>query len=477
MDMDSPERVATRGRSDAVQEPPPRHRSLSPAQARRAAIYGPIPAARTYTIDPVVAIPHPIATHCLAASLCMSHLLTGSQDGYIRDYDIFASCNGKTFLTAPQRHHCGLGDSTMKAGTLRGWWASSPPNAPGESIPPVYSMAVHSDALWGLSGNAEGKVGLFTIRHDPGRVAHVINAHSKAVSAMTLAHDEKSVYTASWDSLAIQWDLNKGENARTFTGHTAQLTVICIRPQNTVTPYGSSNGPAVGNTNDDAKSEASYDDLFDEDTPPKPKINGLSLPGSTSGTANGRGIPTLEPNAYCDFSPDMLMTASIDGQVVLWDRRVRERVGRLDMGDKCPPWCISACWSADGSQIYAGRRNGTIDVWDVRQLGMRGQGTPRVLKILRNPLSSGPVSCVAAFPDGRHIACASNDNIRLWNVHDADTRPRALGFKIIAGHHGGIVSQILVDRGCRFMITASGDRGWMGESTKTVLVHDIKRVD
>lgn len=55
--------------------------------------------------------------------------------------------------------------------------------------------------------------------------------------------------------------------------------------------------------------------------------------------------------------------------------------------------------------MYAGRRNGTIDVWDARQLGISGPlGTPRLLRTLRNPSSSGVVSCVAALPDCRHLA-------------------------------------------------------------------------
>jgi transcriptional activator SPT8 len=59
----------------------------------------------------------------------------------------------------------------------------------------------------------------------------------------------------------------------------------------------------------------------------------------------------------------------------------------------------------NGMQIYAGRRNGTIDIWDVRNIGRSGPlETPRLLKTLRNPASSGVVSCVVAFPDGRHIA-------------------------------------------------------------------------
>jgi len=65
---------------------------------------------------------------------------------------------------------------------------------------------------------------------------------------------------------------------------------------------------------------------------------------------------------------------------------------------------MQACWSADGSQIYAGRRNGTVDVWDVRLVGRSGpSNTPRLLKTLRNPASSGVVSCVVAFPDCRHL--------------------------------------------------------------------------
>jgi transcriptional activator SPT8 len=125
-----------------------------------------------------------------------------------------------------------------------------------------------------------------------------------------------------------------------------------------------------------------------------------------------------------------------------------------------------ACWSATGMQIYAGRRNGAIDVWDVRQLGRSSAtGEPRLLKTIRNPASSGLVSCVAAFPDGKHIAwsvfecepymirqtltgtrcsrSASNDNIRLWNVAEAGVSTKSgVQFKIIPGHHGGFVSQM-----------------------------------
>lgn len=54
--------------------------------------------------------------------------------------------------------------------------------------------------------------------------------------------------------------------------------------------------------------------------------------------------PILELTSYAAFSPDMLMTASIDGQVILWDKRNHtpgKGVGRLWLSEKTPPWCLS----------------------------------------------------------------------------------------------------------------------------------------
>ncbi|WVW85841.1 hypothetical protein I302_107879 [Kwoniella bestiolae CBS 10118] len=254
-------------------------------------------------------------------------------------------------------------------------------------------------------------------------------------------------------------------------------------------------------------------------TPPvqKPKGLGLALPGqpkpppplvseqptpatsstgaaplfvpSSAGPSSSRQaaahIPLLSQTSYKAFSDDVLLTSSMDGQVVLIDRRVPPNegtgvgVGRLMPGERAPPWCMSACWSANGTQVLAGRRNGTIDVWDVRRSS--SASSPNLLRTLRTPAESGPISCLVAFPGGNHIATASQDNIRLWNTaefFDQEENMRKKSskppFKIIAGHHGGTISSMIVDPTSRFLITASGDRGWQGESTKVVLIHEVK---
>ncbi|EPQ58028.1 WD40 repeat-like protein [Gloeophyllum trabeum ATCC 11539] len=552
---------------------PPRERTpgpLSPAQQRRAQILATFnpSSPRSYTVEAMCAIPQPHPTHSLAASLCMTHLLTGCDDGYVRDYDIFAAVNGKNFLTAPQRHHCGVIEGTMKAGQLRFWWENPADperlgNIPAEEIPlsPVYSLAMHSDALWALAGSDQGHINLFTVRHDPGRLCHVMRGHRGHVSALSIQHDEKGFLSAGWDGDAIHWDLNTGQITKKFTAHGAQLASIAFRPicarpwippstnpkseeldglwvtpkkeedsvdfqqgnpQVNGAPGGALAAPPQPSgsrpppDDSDTKSDASFDPLFDDEpdgdgqdgdnasvfrtaagVPTGNQAFGATSIGQsrltsqpaysrTAGAPAPRNAPPLlDSREYAAFSPDTFLTASVDGQVILWDARASpgRGVGRLWMNEKTPPWCQSACWSANGEQIYAGRRNGTVDIWDVRQMGTSGpENTPRLMKTLRNPASSGVVSCVVAFPDGRHLACASQDNIRLWNVAEAG-EPDASGrvrsgaqFKIIPGHHGGYISQMLVDPAARFLVSASSNRGWHGDSTRTVFVHEIKHI-
>jgi len=87
----------------------------------------------------------------------MSHLLTGSEDGYIRDYDLFTGLNGKTFLSAPQRHHCGVVEGILKYAPIRVWW-ENPSDVKKEEgtdeppLSPVYSLLMQSDAIWSLAG-------------------------------------------------------------------------------------------------------------------------------------------------------------------------------------------------------------------------------------------------------------------------------------------------------------------------------------
>jgi hypothetical protein len=48
-----------------------------------------------------------------------------------------------------------------------------------------------------------GHINLFTVRHDTGRLCHVMNGHRGPVSALSMEHDEKGYFSAGWDGGAL----------------------------------------------------------------------------------------------------------------------------------------------------------------------------------------------------------------------------------------------------------------------------------
>jgi transcriptional activator SPT8 len=213
----------------------------------------------------------------------------------------------------------------------------------------------------------------------------------------------------------------EGESVIPSTGNTALPTPMAGSPPPSATP-----GLALPTASGLDSTSVLPSNGFD--TPPttsqvsgdvtSSKTQGQSPPGPTplfaqtpaqaqahpSREGAARGIPLLTRTSYAAFSSDIMMTSTMDGQVTLMDRRMPEggRVGRLQGGEKAPPWCMSACWSGDGNQVLAGRRNGTLDIWDVRRTS--NSRAPNLLRTLKTPTESGSISCVVAFPDGRHIA-------------------------------------------------------------------------
>lgn len=130
----------------------------------------------------------------------------------------------------------------------------------------------------------------------------------------------------------------------------------------------------------------------------------------TAPTTNSTPTPptsTLPPQSESTF-----LSASFDGTLRIWDRRVSQAIAVLPPYGGTPPWCTGACWSPDGNFFYAGRRNCTVDEWDVRKLGGGsagdlGRGGPgggsKPSRTFRFQQGSGPVYAVRGMPNGRHL--------------------------------------------------------------------------
>lgn len=293
---------------------------------------------------------------------------------------------------------------------------------------------------------------------DTGKIARRFVAHAAQLAALAVRP-----LGSDYPSIPLQFSQIKTDNGRPGKSHSAtgdetlsHSGVPTGRRSYVAASRLTSSHDSIEARHVDADAHSEADSLFGDepdaegepdDTPgvapplsipsagpaPAPLAASLAVPGPKPpmpAPAPKNAPPILDASSYAKFSHDIIMTAAMDGQVVLWDCRAASGagygVGRLWMGEKTPPWCLSvrhhfpcqmhlvscdlnfnsqACWSPNGGQIYAGRRNGTVDVWDVRQLGRSGPAeVPRLLKTLRNPPSSGIVSCVVAFPDGCHIA-------------------------------------------------------------------------
>lgn len=70
---------------------------------------------------------------------------------------------------------------------------------------------------------------------------------------------------------------------------------------------------------------------------------------------------------------------------------------------------------------------------------------------------------------------ASNDILRIYDLKQADdsARHKAVPFTIVPGHRGGAIAALYIDPACRFMLSASGNRGWEGASTEVLLGYEI----
>ncbi|KAJ3298946.1 Transcription factor spt8 [Rhizoclosmatium sp. JEL0117] len=373
-----------------------------------------------YEIIPSTLALHPCPIHCVATTKNMKWMFTGGEDGYIRKYDFMRSINGDHNLTAAQRH--GLVDSIQNAGTMVSAWEveevplDAQPSITGltpeatatipspAKISQIYCMAVQSEAHFLLAGCESGNINLYTVRHDEGVCQHVLRRHDKPVSVLTLAGDERSVMSGSWDRKYIRWDLETGAIVREFAPLNTHITAIKFKPDGGYAeePYYSGNG----------------------------------------------GVE------------DIAFVLSFDGKGSVVDHRDPAGIVKsVGCENGVPPWGISACWSADGKRVYIGRRNGSVDEWDYAE--------GRIIQNFRLPRDSGPVTAVQCMPNGRHVACASYDNIRLWDLNytvpasdttmadngsagaapsgtlnEFDPLQPLVPFSIISGHHGGTISAL-----------------------------------
>lgn len=134
----------------------------------------------------------------------------------------------------------------------------------GPAISSVYSLAVHSEGLWLLSGLESGGINLQSTRHDEGKLIHCLRKHTSAVSVLELSQDERSVLSGSWDKTVLDWDLETGKVKRSFEGSGGQISALETRPLSSL-PVPEASGEIV-----------TTNGTLTSDNASKPRVNGTS---------------------------------------------------------------------------------------------------------------------------------------------------------------------------------------------------------
>lgn len=440
----------------------PRQLSAVPTPRMRFEVRPEALSASLYDIVPTMAAPQSTSINAITATPDMRYWFTGGSDCYVRKYDGVATVNGKTLLTVAQRHP--FVDSVVKAGVLMSYWDNEEPVAknPGEEaqLSPVYSLAVQSQSLWMLSGLESGSINLYSVRHDEGKRIAYMQKHKSAVSVLTLAQDEKSVLSGSWDKNVFDWDLNTGQVKRSFEGSGGQISAIEVRPASSLPVPEESGEPVVTNgtfsSNNGDKPHlngvtngingANGADGDNEDAPGSPAdslFGGGSDANSLFGETAGDGAPSggnfgdeddefsraiemsIDNNETIDANGDLTMggAPAVDapapvqppeGQANGIQPVETNGIKLEEKPEPSAPMIIAETQDAEAtsdSTFLAASINGTLRVWDRRQQNA-------VAKI---PTRTGvPPWCMAACwsPDGNYIyAGRRNGTVEEFSLH------------------------------------------------------------
>lgn len=476
-------------------------------------------AASEFDIVPTMAIPYSTQCHAIAFTDGPKWIITGGEDGFIRKYDFIESIQGKSPLTMAQKHN--LVDSVTKAGVINSYWENEQPLTKAQVMEanpkikpsdfstgsinyepktnPIYALEVERNGYWCLSGVLSGGISLYTMRYNEGVLQHYfkhgpkrssiesINGHNDAVSALKLNSAQDKFLSGAWDKAIRQWDLNTGNCVNLYQGSTGQISNIQYRPLG-LADFTLS---VDTSTAEDDEKNSDMGSLFGDSD--NENENGPRKKLESEDKSSKLAVDNSKITNKVYTNDTIFMSSCSDGTVNIWDVRTGNGpVIKYGVPEKTPPWCMSSTWSNCGDYIYVGRRNSTVDEFSIKMPHKRTANNkslyaPNILKRLQFPKISGPVTALSTMPNNNFLLCGSMDNIRLYNLNlynsedptnvtssNAGKKTQATPFLIVPGHHGGVLSSLYVDPTGRFMVSASGNRGWgNANNTDAVLVYEI----
>ncbi|MBO0347942.1 AAA family ATPase [Phormidium pseudopriestleyi FRX01] len=312
----------------------------------------------------------------------------------------------------------------------------------------VTSVSFSPDGQTLASGSIDKTVKLW--RRNGTEIA-TLRGHTETVLGVNFSPDGTTVASASVDRTAKLWrqdpETNQWVESDTLQGHRDEVWSVSFSPDGQTIATAS-----LDNTVKLWKSVPRQLPGFREHTDEVLVVafspNGRVLASASKDNTvmlwepNGRKIADLKGHEDAvwnlSFSPDgeLFATASADNTVKLWSKSKQDLVATLEgHQDRV----LGIDFSPDGQQVISGSGDGMVILWS--KTGER----LRTFRADENSLNS-----VTFSPDGKRIATAGGDTVKLWNLEGKLVRS--------IGEHQGEVYSVTFSPDGEQIATASQDK-------------------
>jgi len=242
-------------------------------------------------------------------------------------------------------------------------------------------------------------------------VAHRLEGHADEVRCVEALPDGK-IISGSADATIKLWNPDTGKCVRTLRGHEGPILCLAVLPMRGMIASGSADN-TLRIWEECKRCTQTLEGHTGGVSGVAVLTNGRVVSGSSSWPNNVVSLPNGYVVSGCDF--DVRVWDAIGGDCKHTMGGHQHEVcclAALPPAPSCPPY-----------RVVSGSLDGTCRVWDVmagRCLATLGEVAPpaAVFKdILNGRLrQSAAVTCVAALPDGRVVAGARDNSIRVWDA-------------------------------------------------------------
>lgn len=417
---------------------------------------------------------HRDAVWCLAIAPDGTWLVSGSTDGTARIWDARSGATRHVLAGHTGRVNCCV---VAPGGT---WLATGSDDATVRIWDPSTGACVrvlegHSDWVWSCSVSGDGRY-LVSVGDDRDVLVwscehwtldRTMSGHTAGINSCASDREGRLVATGSDDVTVRIWDAVDGTELRTLHGHDDWVKSCSLSRDGSVlvTAGGADLSVRVWDM-----SSWQVRTIYLEHTaavrtcaitPDGRRVvsAGSDVAVRVWDAATGATLDVLAGHSAvvrtCAASPDgtWLASAGDDGTVRLWNLRAAPRVV-TSRTRSVPVW---SCTAIAGNTLVSGDEDGWIRVWESGN---------QIVPVREFTKYGGPVRGMAAAPDGRRIAAATDDgNVGIWDATSGEL------LTLLAAHDGWVKDCWFGLDGA-YLITCGGDtalRWW--EPVSGRLIH------